>query len=249
MGSSSFFELWKQLTPFIVTAKPMTDLCWTCQLNNQLIYKGVNIAEEDKSSRLRSQEEHLRIVQAERSVYNGMVDDSKATCRSLRLTQLQQNIPCSHRMSMHYSFDCAQQVHLPSNPLQPGPIYFLVPRKCGLFGVCCEGLPQQINFVIDEAHLIIKVPMQLSHIYTFSLRTVDWERLMCSFTSTIVQERTRIASFCGTARGELPQAYIIQFLSTSSLQDTQNLRWTGVSVCQNRLSDATLCRPCRSSRL
>lgn len=57
---------------------------------------------------------------------------------------------------MHYSFDYAQQVHLPSNPMQPGPIYFLVPRKVGLFGVCCEGLPKQMNFVIDEAHLISK---------------------------------------------------------------------------------------------
>ena len=42
-------------------------------------------------------------------------------------------------------------VHYPSNPFQPGPIYFLTPRKCGLFGVCCEGIPRQINFLIDEA--------------------------------------------------------------------------------------------------
>jgi len=42
------------------------------------------------------------------------------------------------------------------NPLQPGPMYFLVLRKVGLFGVCCEGLPKQMNFCIDEAHLISK---------------------------------------------------------------------------------------------
>lgn len=52
---------------------------------------------------------------------------------------------------MHYSFDYAQQVHLPSNPMQPGPIYFKVPRKVGIFGVCCESLPRQVNFLIDEA--------------------------------------------------------------------------------------------------
>ena len=51
----------------------------------------------------------------------------------------------------HYSFDMAQQVHYPSNPLQPGPIYFLTPRKCALFGVCCEAIPRQINYLIDEA--------------------------------------------------------------------------------------------------
>ena len=35
--------------------------------------------------------------------------------------------------------------------LKPGPIYFLTPRKCGIFGVCCAALPQQDNFLIDEA--------------------------------------------------------------------------------------------------
>ena len=45
----------------------------------------------------------------------------------------------------------AQQVHYPSNPLQPGPIYFLTPRKCALFGVCCEALPRQVTYLIDEA--------------------------------------------------------------------------------------------------
>ena len=46
----------------------------------------------------------------------------------------------------------AQQVHYPSNPLQPGPIYFLTPHKCGIFGVCCEAIPRQINDLIDEAN-------------------------------------------------------------------------------------------------
>ena len=59
--------------------------------------------------------------------------------------------PCSNQMTMHYSFDMAQQVHYPSDPLQPGPIYFVTPRKCALFGVCCEAIPRQINYLIDEA--------------------------------------------------------------------------------------------------
>ena len=58
---------------------------------------------------------------------------------------------CSMPGIAHYSFDMAQQVHYPSNPLQPGPIYFLTPRKCALFGVCCEAIPRQVNYLIDEA--------------------------------------------------------------------------------------------------
>ena len=45
----------------------------------------------------------------------------------------------------------AQQIHYPSDPLQPGPMYFLTPRKCGVFGVCNEALPRQVNFLIEEA--------------------------------------------------------------------------------------------------
>ena len=37
------------------------------------------------------------------------------------------------------------------DPLQPGPNYFLTPRKCTVFGVACEALPCQINFLTDEA--------------------------------------------------------------------------------------------------
>ena len=42
-------------------------------------------------------------------------------------------------------------MHFPSGPLQPGPIYFLTPRKCTVFGVNYEAVPRQINFLTDEA--------------------------------------------------------------------------------------------------
>ena len=57
---------------------------------------------------------------------------------------------------MHYSFDFEQQVHYPADPLQPGPIYFLTPRKCAVFGMMTEGLPQQVNYLIDEGMTISK---------------------------------------------------------------------------------------------
>ena len=59
--------------------------------------------------------------------------------------------PNTRDIKVHYSFDYAQQVHFPSDPLQPGPIYFLTPRKCTVFGVNCEALPRQVNFLTDEA--------------------------------------------------------------------------------------------------
>ena len=57
---------------------------------------------------------------------------------------------------MHYSFDFAQQVHCPSDPLQPGPVFFLTGRKCGIFGVHFEGVSRQVNYLVDEAVSISK---------------------------------------------------------------------------------------------
>ena len=55
---------------------------------------------------------------------------------------------------MHYTFDFAQMVQLPHMSRQVGPIYFKTPRKVQLFGVCTDGLPRQVNYLIDEAQAI-----------------------------------------------------------------------------------------------
>ena len=51
---------------------------------------------------------------------------------------------------IHVSFDFAQQLHFPSSPQQVGPLYFLTPRKCQLFGICSEAKSEQVNYLIDE---------------------------------------------------------------------------------------------------
>ena len=54
---------------------------------------------------------------------------------------------------LHISFDYAQNMLIPNNPQQVGPIYFKTPRKCHLFGICSESLPKQVNYLTDEAEL------------------------------------------------------------------------------------------------
>jgi len=56
MSVTVFGDSWRKLVPGILTACPMTELCWTCQSNNYLIYRGVNLAEDGKSVRLKVQE-------------------------------------------------------------------------------------------------------------------------------------------------------------------------------------------------
>ena len=58
--------------------------------------------------------------------------------------------PCTFEGQVHYSHDYAQQLDFHSDPCQPGSIFFKTPYKCAIFGVCCESIPRQVNFLIDE---------------------------------------------------------------------------------------------------
>lgn len=52
--------------------------------------------------------------------------------------------------------------------MQPGPIYFKTPRKCGIFGVMCEGVGRQVNYLIDEAHTVGKgANSTISYVYHY----------------------------------------------------------------------------------
>ena len=154
VGRSTFLQLWNDLVPYVVICRPMTDLCHTCQKNNTKIYRSSNLPENQKSQLLKEMESHLLNAERERSLYQNASNKAKACIKSNleKFDFTQVRTPCSFNDGIvHYSFDYAQQVHLPSNPLQPGPIYFKTPRKCGIFGVCCEGLPRQVNYLIDES--------------------------------------------------------------------------------------------------
>lgn len=91
------------------------------------------VSEAQKMQALEKMRTHLQTVFKERTYYND----------TIKLTR--NNFQNEDKSSVHCSFDMAQQVHIPSNPLQPGPIYFLVPFKVGIFGVMCETTNKQMN--------------------------------------------------------------------------------------------------------
>ncbi len=43
------------------------------------------------------------------------------------------------------------QVFLPSHPLQPGSVYFKVPFSVGIFGVMCDTVGRQVNYLLPES--------------------------------------------------------------------------------------------------
>lgn len=129
---------------------------------------------------IRKAVEYLLLATKERSYYREACDTAKQTVRQtfqlagkftppLPSSRLR---PCSLPSVVHYSFDMAQQVHYPSDPLHHGPTYFLTPRKCIIFGVCCEASD-------------IGRPTPSSACSTTSLRSMDCERRMSTYMQTI----------------------------------------------------------------
>ena len=120
--------------------KPATDLCETCQSNAMKVVRSANLPDSLKSASLKDAENHLMLAKQERQVYN---EECVRATKEFKLN------PQSPKV-VHCSFDYAQQIHYPSSPQQVGPLYFLTPRKCQIFGICSEGKAQQVNYLIDE---------------------------------------------------------------------------------------------------
>lgn len=59
LAIETFKKLWRILTPNIVTAKPMSDLCGVCQRNMISVYRSANLPDSVKSERVKAHEEHL----------------------------------------------------------------------------------------------------------------------------------------------------------------------------------------------
>lgn len=145
---TKFKTLWTQYVPEISIMKISADLCETCQRNNTLIMRTVNVSEEEKSLQLQQQERHLSQARECRAYYRQQCSEAAAYWNSLspddRFMQ-------THTEPLHISFDYAQNVQIPHQPQQVGPLYFKTPRKCHIFGVCCEAIPRQVNYLIDES--------------------------------------------------------------------------------------------------
>ena len=107
-----------------------------------IVTMSANMSEEEKGEKLKEQEKHLLTATKQRSHYTSQVQQAKAALDGQRFDTADKSSPPA---TAHYSFDFAQQIHFPHKPLQPGPIYFLTPRKCLIFGVCAEAIPQQVS--------------------------------------------------------------------------------------------------------
>ncbi len=143
----TFRRMWVENYPHIVFSKTRSDLCMTCDEYKKQINAAVAAGtDEEKVEILDKAKEHLLAAQRERDHYRHSMKSAREALDDAEKSKLK-----APPEFMHYSWDFAQQVQYPYEDHQVGPIYFKSPRTAQLFGVCCEALPRQVNYLIDEA--------------------------------------------------------------------------------------------------
>jgi len=157
VSETYFRRTWVKFMPHVVVQKPRTDLCDTCQSNFTSLAQLRTLDDSVKEQMIQKSVDHLTRVSRERSLYQAdvqMAKESLATHPSNG--SLGSNSPNSHAATAHYSFDYAQQIHIPHNSQQVGPLYFLVPYKVALFGVACEPMGKMVIYAIPESAVVDK---------------------------------------------------------------------------------------------
>ncbi|XP_071507058.1 uncharacterized protein [Diadema antillarum] len=149
MPYETFCQVWQHLVPSIVTAKQKTNLCQTCQRDSTALLRTANKSEKVKLKVWRLLKRH---IDDEENAIEHYREETTAAQQSIQAdpADFGHHSPCSRVGKMHYSFGFSQQLHYPADPQRSGPAGFLSARKCGIFGINCEGIPKQVNFLIDE---------------------------------------------------------------------------------------------------
>lgn len=142
----TFRRLWVENYPHVVFSRTRSDLCMTCDEHKKQINAAITAGtEEEKLESLEKAKEHLLAARKERDHYRHSLEIAQHSLECSRASE--ETVP----EAMHYSWDFAQQLQYPYEDQQVGPIYFKSPRTAQLFGVCCEAIPKQVNYLIDEA--------------------------------------------------------------------------------------------------
>jgi hypothetical protein len=135
---STFNNIWRSCMPHIKIANPREDVCATCEMLRKLVVDSVT--EEEKLESTQKLQEHVLLAQKERETYNTCVKRAREAG--------------GNDHYVHYTFDFSQNVCIPHHARQMGPVYFTSLRKVQIFGFRIDGIPSQLNFLIDENETI-----------------------------------------------------------------------------------------------
>ncbi|GFR69773.1 hypothetical protein ElyMa_002057900 [Elysia marginata] len=130
-----------------MVTRPAVDLCSPCDslaknVGTQRFEAGLTEAVQKLSS-------HYSSTEKEHTFYHSICLETKSHLPEG--ISLSPHPACSFDGTVHYSFGSAQDLLYPICPYEPGPLFHKYPRKCGLFGVACEGISSQITFLLEES--------------------------------------------------------------------------------------------------
>ena len=134
----AFVGIWHKILPHIKFMSPRTDVCHYCESYRVAIKEA--ILETDKIRLAERFKDHVTSAQKEREFYLTCIERSKKPDVSTGFS--------------HYTFDFAQELQVPYHARQVGPLYFKVPLKVQLFGICDGSTNTQVNYMYDESQTI-----------------------------------------------------------------------------------------------
>jgi len=171
----TLLRMWHDVASYICFSKPRSDLCMRCEdFKKRLHQLNADLTEEAETKKMTVYREalaHIEHARRERNHYRQCIKISEQSTSKIDIKQRMGRVQANSRaFPMHYSWDVAQQLHDPFEDQQVGPMYCKTPRRAQLFGVCCEGIPRQVNSLIDEADFFDKgsntVISLLDHFFT-----------------------------------------------------------------------------------
>ena len=152
-GVSAFRDIWKQCLPHIRFMPSRSDACEQCENGRRKVVGA--ITEEAKLIATTDLSCHILLAQKEREFYKQKTTEAKRELEVHGAPAAPPHNPCSNNLKkVHYTFDFAQNVSLPHTSRQVGPLYFKSPYKVQLFGVNCEAIPRQVNYLLGEKDTI-----------------------------------------------------------------------------------------------
>lgn len=129
---------------------PRIDVCYRCELH-RVDEKNAH-SECEKAESLKQFSDHLEAAKLEREFYRQATIKASKELEDYEGKRSGRSNACSRNLwASHYTFDFAQSASIPYHARQPGPVYFKTARKVHLFGVCNQGIPKQVNYLVDES--------------------------------------------------------------------------------------------------
>ena len=103
---------------------------------------------------------HLQEANLERDFIKRNIAACKDSLQNSEIDLLSPRPSCSIERTVHYSYDYTQQVHIPSNPQQPGPIFFKFLGSEACLGYVVRECRDRSMTSLTRRFLLAKVPMQ-----------------------------------------------------------------------------------------